>query len=125
MELKGNPAVLVRWIEALATLDLDLWDKLIDELYSADYVFYDPSFANMRGRADLKRWMRQAMKDVSSFHFKIEDLVEEGNCVAVRGVETVTSKSSGEIVIYKTMLFSHFTDGMISEQWQLFSMPGS
>jgi len=125
MELKGNPAVLVRWIEALATLDLDLWDKLIDELYSADYVFYDPSFANMCGRADLKRWMRQAMKDFASFHFKIEDLVEEGNCVAVRGVETVTSKSSGEIVIYKTMLFSHFTDGMISEQWQLFSMPGS
>ena len=123
MALHGNKAVLLRWLEALATLDLDLWDQLVDELYTADYIFYDPSFANIRGRADLKRWMRQAMKDVVSFQFKVEDLIEEGNCVAVRGVETVTFKSTDKTEVFKSMLFSHFADGMISEQWQLFSMP--
>ena len=81
MALQGNKAVLLRWLEALATLDLDLWDQLVDGLYTADYIFYDPSFANRRGRADLKRWMPQTMKDVASFQFKVEDLVEEGNCV--------------------------------------------
>jgi len=123
MSIQGNKAGLVRWLEALATLDLALWDKLVDELYASDYIFYDPSFCNKRGRADLKQWMREAMKDVATFLFKVNDLVEEGNCVAIRGIETVTSKSTGKTVAYNTMLFSHFTDGMISEQWQLFSPP--
>jgi ketosteroid isomerase-like protein len=120
MSTQENKAVLVRWLEALGSLDRDRWDQLVDELYTADYFFYDPSFANMRGRADLKQWMRRAMLDVASFQFKIEDLVAEGDCVAVRGVETVTLKSTGKTALYSTMLFNHMVDGMISEQWQLF-----
>ena len=120
MSPQENKAVLVRWLEALGSLDRDLWDQLVDELYTSDYVFYDPSFANMRGRADLKQWMRRAMLDVASFQFKMVDLVAEGDCVAVRGVETITFKSTGKTARYSTMLFSHFADGMISEQWQLF-----
>jgi ketosteroid isomerase-like protein len=123
MSVKGNKAVLVRWLEALATQDTDLWDELVDELYSPDYIFYDPSFANMRGRADLKQWMREATKDVVSFHFKVVEMVAEKDCVATRGIETVTFKSTGKTEVFNTMLFSNFTDGMISEQWQLFSPP--
>jgi ketosteroid isomerase-like protein len=122
MSTQGNKAVLLRWLEALGSLDRDLWDQLVDELYTTDYIFYDPSFANMRGRADLKQWMRRAMLDVASFQIKIDDCVEEGDCVAVRGVETITLKSTGKTALYSTMLFSHFADGMISEQWQLFGL---
>jgi ketosteroid isomerase-like protein len=125
MSISGNKAVLVRWLDALATVDFDLLDKLVDELYTADYIFFDPSFANQSGRAGLKKWMRGAMQDVASFQFKVEDLVEEGVCVAVRGVETVNFKSTGKTQIFNTMLFSRFKDGMISEQWQLFSSPES
>jgi ketosteroid isomerase-like protein len=120
MSAQENKAVLIRWLEALGSLDRDIWDQLVDELYTSDYVFYDPSFANMRGRADLKQWMRGAMMDVASFQIRIEDLVADGDCVAVRGLETVTFKSTGKTALYNTMLFSHFADGMISEQWQLF-----
>jgi predicted ester cyclase len=120
MSAQENKAVLIRWLEALGSLDRELWDQLVDELYAADYVFYDPSFANMRGRADLKQWMRGAMMDIASFQIRIEDLVAEGDCVAVRGLETVTFKSTGKTALYSTMLFSYFADGMISEQWQLF-----
>jgi len=123
MLISGNKATLVRWLEALSTLDFDLWDKLVDELYTSDYIFYDPSFANQRGRAALKQWMRGAMQDVTSFQFKVEELVEEAECVAVRGVETVTFKSTSKTEVFNTMLFSRFMDGMISEQWQLFSSP--
>jgi predicted ester cyclase len=120
MSAQENKAVLIRWLEALGSLDRELWDQLVDELYTSDYVFYDPSFVNMRGRADLKQWMRGRMMDVACFQFKIENLVAEGDCVAVQGLETITFKSTGKTARFITMLFSHFADGMISEQWQLF-----
>lgn len=123
MPISGNKATLVRWLEALSIQDFELWDKLVDELYTSDYIFYDPSFANQRGRAALKQWMRGAMQDVASFQIKVEELVEEGECIAVRGVETVTFKSNSKTEVFNTMLFSRFKDGMISEQWQLFSAP--
>jgi predicted ester cyclase len=104
-------------------MDFGLWDNLIDELYTPDYIFYDPSFANMRGRSDLKLWMRTAMQDIASTQFKVEDIVEEGDCIAVRGTETITFLSSGKTVVFTTMLFNHFSEGMISEQWQLFGSP--
>ncbi len=96
MPISGNKATLVRWLEALSIQDFELWDKLVDELYTSDYIFYDPSFANQRGRAALKQWMRGAMQDVASFQIKVEELVEEGECIAVRGVETVTFKSNSK-----------------------------
>jgi len=119
MSVEENKAALVRWFSACNALDFKLLNKLIDELFTPDYVIHDPGFGTLRGREEYRHMFFKDMEDVAELHFKMEEMVGEGETIATRGTMSVTSKSTGKTVTHQqASLFSHFVDGKLSEEWQ-------
>jgi predicted ester cyclase len=119
MSLETNKATIVRMFETMLTMDLDLIDRLIDEITADDYVYHDPSFGSRRGIKDLKEWTHEAFRDIAGSTFKIEAMVAEGDTVATRGVMSTTFKSAGKTVTQPVMVFSRLVGGKLSEEWQI------
>src|SRR5579862_3728509 len=79
MSVEQNKSILRRWIE-------NGWNKgnlaLVDELYTADLVQYDP--AKIEGREALKHYVGGFQNAMPDLHFTIDDLIAEGDKVVWR-----------------------------------------
>jgi steroid delta-isomerase-like uncharacterized protein len=106
----------------LAAYNRGEWDQL-DELVCSDYVHRNGDQALTL--ADFKRgalWIRAGLPD---FHIAIEDMVCEGDRVAVRFVGHGTHLGSlageepmGRTVVLHGMVIYRFRDGRIAEDWE-------
>ncbi|MFB6135716.1 MAG: ester cyclase [Halobacteriaceae archaeon] len=115
-----NKRIARRVPEEIATEnDLDL----IDELYATDAVEHDP-FGEHEGRAAIRANMervRAAFPDISA---TVEDVVAEGDTVAMRVTLRGTHEGefmgvapTGRSIEVANAVFTRIADGQIAERW--------
>jgi hypothetical protein len=69
---------------------------IMDEFYTPNFVFHIATGQNIRGIEDYKQYMSEFFTTFPGAHFTIDDIVVEGDKVAVR--YTVTCTHKGEFV---------------------------
>lgn len=65
---------------------------VIDELYATDLIYHSSTGRNIRGIKDYKQHVSDMYSAFPDFHFTIDDMVVEGDKVAVRLTATGTHK---------------------------------
>jgi len=68
---------------------------VIDELHATDYVFHSGTGKDIRGLKDYKQYIRRYYSAFPDLHLTIDDMVVEGDKVAIRWTMSGTHK--GEI----------------------------
>jgi predicted ester cyclase len=124
MSTEKNKATLQRWMDVMNKKDLNVLDKLADELYTADFFEHDPGMPDMeRGPEGVKKFVHQVLKDAPDMHLTIEDMVAEGDKVACRVTVTSTDAATGKPASLLILWIDRFEGDKIAEEWEL-AVPG-
>jgi steroid delta-isomerase-like uncharacterized protein len=128
MSTEENTALVRRAVEAFNRGDGDA----VEELFAADYVDYDPSRAALppgpEGVTQAWQMMRAAFPDLEA---TIDDLIAEGDRVAVRGHihgthdgELMGIPPTGKRVTIALIDINRIADGRLAERWAVVDMLG-
>ena len=98
---------------------------LLDELVSSDYVEHDPNYPQpVRGAEGLKQYFQTFRSAFPDLHFTIEDIISEGDTVAVRQTGRGTHQGelfgippTGKQLTVTAMIFHRFANGKPVENW--------
>jgi len=98
MSTEENKATVRRAIE-------EGWNQghaaVFDELNAPTFVNHDPGAPGVHTNADYKRWVTERLSAFPNLHFTIEDLVAEGDQVAMRW--TFRGTHTGDLVAPMTL----------------------
>ena len=115
MSVEENKAVLHRHVEELFNKG-DL--AVADEVISADYVYHSPLGIEFKGPEGVKQMVAMGHDAFPDLHFTIDDMVAEGDKVAVRYTYTGTHKGeymgiapTGKKINMTTAIFYRFVGG--------------
>ena len=81
MSIQGNKAIVHRYMHLWNTGDL----TIADEIIAADFVNHSPVPGETPDREGLKQGVRGFHAGFSDLQFAVEDMVAEGDRVAIRG----------------------------------------
>ncbi len=98
---------------------------LLDELISSDYVEHDPNYPQpVRGAEGLKQYFQTFRTAFPDLHLAIEDMVGEGDTVAVRQTARGTHQGelfgippTGKQITVTGMTCHRFVNGKLVESW--------
>jgi predicted SnoaL-like aldol condensation-catalyzing enzyme len=111
---------MIRWSDALNSRDDALVDQLVDELFAPNYFVHAPGMAaDLAGREGLRQWAHGLIKNSSMIQGVTDEIIGEGDRLALRATVTITRAQSGTTVRFVLMSISRFVDGKIAEAWQL------
>jgi hypothetical protein len=91
MSINENKALERRWFKAFDK-GKDAVMAATDELYSNDFVIHSATGEDMHGLKAAKKYMAEIFSAFPDVHMTIDDLVGEGDKVAVRFTVTGTHK---------------------------------
>ena len=125
-------------IKALTRRSVEEWNKgkaaamaVIDESYATSIVQHSATGEDIRGLKDYKQLFTEFYNAFPDAHFTIDDMVVEGDKVAVRF--TLTGTHKGEYMgIHPTnkkvtgwgIFIDRIAGGKVVEEWQIFDMLG-
>ena len=122
-DLEANKALVRRSLE-------DIYNggnvATIHEVFSEDFVGWDPTFPNgeLRGLAGIRGNVERGHQSFSHWRFAIEDMIAEGDKVLVRIVMHARHTSpflgrpaSGANLEVSGMTLNRIKDGRIVERW--------
>lgn len=120
-DIEDNKRIARRYPEEVATgRDVDL----IEELSSDDFVEHGPFGQDVRGPKADKERMREFLAAFPDFEATVEDIVAEGDTVAMRVTlrgthegEFMGIEPTGESFEIQNMVFTRIRDGKIAERW--------
>jgi len=120
MSVERNKAIVRRLFEVWNTGNLDA----IDELYAADYAAdYRPYAPLRQGHDAIRGMIQRAHVAFPDFHEELEEMVAEGDKVAVRFTITGTQLGqwgplppTGKPVRFEEIVILRFVDGKVVEQ---------
>ena len=116
-----NRAIAGRWVR-------DVWNRgdssAVDELFAADFVSHYPGFPTI-DRESYKQWMAMEFATFADVCCTCEDLVAEGDKVAIRWTwrgkhskdEYRGIAPAGRELTMTGMTILRFEDGKIAEEW--------
>ena len=116
MSTEQNKAVLRRWMEGWNTRDVDVIATLVDETFAADLVIHSFQPNAPGGREDIRQFVRNALKNRPDIQITIEDMVAEGDRVAIRFTVGSTNTLTGKPT-YRHIDVFRFADDKIAEEW--------
>lgn len=122
MSIEENKKTVRSIFEAdLATVDID---RLVDQLFTPDFVDHNPEPWQAPGSEGVKQYIRELNRAFPDIKFTLKDIIAEGDKVATRTVVTGTHKGdfSGIPPTGKTFSVDDFdvfrvVDGKIVEHW--------
>jgi steroid delta-isomerase-like uncharacterized protein len=99
---------------------------IIDEFYAPDFVFHIASGQDIRRLKEEKKHMSNFYEAFPDIHFTIEDMVAEGDKLAVRYTFTGTHKGKGmgipptnkKVKIHGITISHRNAEGKIVEEWE-------
>ncbi|KAB1186624.1 MULTISPECIES: ester cyclase [Haloferax] len=123
----ANALIARRYPEDIATQgNLDL----IDEICVEDVLDHSP-LGDLKGREEQKEQMRMLRGAFSDFSATVEDVVTEGDMVAMRVTlrgthdgEFMGRDGTGKTFEVSNMVFTRIEDGLIAERWVIPDMMG-
>ena len=121
MSAEENKAIIRRLVRAEETGD---W-ATVDKLTAPNYVYHNPSWPEVRTHEEHKQKVligfRKAFPDVK---YKIEDMIAEGNNVAIRYSIIGTHKGefkgippANKPIELTSLCIFRIADGKVAEQW--------
>jgi len=123
MTLEENKKLVLDHYEALYRQDAEAVGKQL----SADFVDHEAPYGSMPPGPDaVLRAFESVLRAVPDLRVKVEDIVAEGNLVAVRGTWTGTHKGplpplnlppTNRATSITGMVFWRIRDGQIVERW--------
>lgn len=116
---EANKAVIRRFYEQLNRKNMGV----VDELVSSDFQQH-ASLPGGPGRQGLKDWFAQLRAAFPDFHFTLDDVVAEGDRVAIRMTGRYTHRGeflgvapTGKPIVLLKMDFMRMVNGKIAEHW--------
>ncbi len=120
MSREDNKALVRRWIEALNKQNL----AAFDELCAPDFVHHSPSIT-VQGLEAYKQAISGEFTAFPDMRFTIEDILAEGDAVAVRLTGHGTHQGNlqgipptGKQATIPGMTIYRIADGKLAEQWE-------
>lgn len=106
----------------------ELWNKrntdMVDELVAEDFLNHAAPPDRRRGRQSLKDVVRMFESAFPDFRYEVEDVISEGEKVAVRDVFTGTHQgdfmgipATGSRVKMEAIHIYRFSEGRLAEHW--------
>jgi len=128
MASNDNKAIISRYYdEVLNQRRLDV----LDEIAAEDYVEHDPFPGQGNGRADLKARVAALHNAFNPFRFTVEDVIAEGDRVAVRWTNTGTDNGgfmgippTGKEFGIAGIDIHVVRDGRLAEHWHVVDLLG-
>lgn len=97
--------------------------SVCDELLADDYVDHDAPADVPPGAGETKRFVTQMRKDCPDLQITVEDVLAEGDRVALRNIWHWTDSESGEKRRRMGILILRLNDaGQIAERWSAYEM---
>ena len=93
--------------------------ELADELFSEEHELHPEAAGVARGPEGMKRAFAGLHEEFPDIHVEIEDMVAEGNVVAVRLTFSGTHAPSGERATWPEMVFARFSGAKAVESWEV------
>ena len=123
MSTEENKAIARRWFEALASLEGT--EKAADELLAPGFVGHMPPFPDVHGPEGYKRFIAGTYGAYPDARFVVEDLIAEGDRVAVRytlrgtheGTTRMGVAPTGKEVAANIIGIFKIADGKVVEMW--------
>lgn len=120
MEIEEFKKMAIRPLEVFNSQSVAEFDRLADEMFAPDYILHDPGMPNFgTGPAALKRFMHQVVENQPDVHIVVEDVIAEGDEIAIRFSVYATEPSTGKPVVTQAMSISRFSNGKFVEEWQI------
>ena len=122
MSAEQNKAMVRRWVDG-GWNSGDL--SLVDEMYAPNYMIHDPSQPDFSGGAEAFKGFVSAFRaGLPDIHFKVEELVAEGDMVAWRFTTTGTHEGellgippTGKRTMVTGLVISRFEGGKWAEDY--------
>lgn len=121
---EANKAAYLRLLDAGNGNDAAALSKCIDEVVDPDVLLHVPARVGSTGAQALKDIMAMFRRVFPDIHTAAEDLIAEGDKIAVRQTISGTHQSeymgiaaTGRSVRYDEMFVYRFADGRIVEVW--------
>jgi predicted SnoaL-like aldol condensation-catalyzing enzyme len=97
--------------------------SVCDELLADDYVDHDAPATVPPGPGETKRFVAQMLKDRPDMQITVEDILAEGDRVALRNIWHWTDGESGDKQQQMGILILRLNDaGLIAERWSAYVM---
>lgn len=121
MPAEENRAVIRRAYE-------ELWNErnvdVVDELVAEDFLNHAAPPGRQRGRQGLKDVVRMFEGAFPDFRYEVEDVISEGDKIAVRDTFTGTHQgdfmgipATGNRVTMEAIHIYRFSEGRLAEHW--------
>ncbi len=123
MSTEENKAIVRRWFEALTSLEGT--EKAADELLVPDFAGHVPPFPDVHGPEGYKQFIAGTFQAYPDARFDVEDVIAEGDRVAVRytlrgtheGTTRMGVAPTGKEVAASIIGILKLADGKIVEMW--------
>jgi predicted ester cyclase len=120
MSIEQNKSLVRRWTGACITMDIDSLIKVIDDFYTSDYTLHHPGSPDLVGIEGIEKYIREFSKDMSNFHWTIEDIFGEEDKLVARYATRYTQVSTAKQISFSSVSIFHFANGKIAEEWEFF-----
>lgn len=119
----SNKATAMRLLDAMNSGDLELMSRTADEIFEPDVKQHSPVEAT--GVQAIKEMVFERLyRAFPDLHITLEDMIEEGDKVAVKDLVTGTHLGelnglppTGKSVSYREIFIARFANGRIAEAW--------
>lgn len=123
MSMEANKALIRRWYHEM----WNGWSEAVaDEIVVPDVRFQGSLGVTVAGISGLREYMRRVREAFPDFHNEIEEMVADGERVAVRVTYTGTHRGemygiapTGRAIRYGGAAFFTIVDGKVREGWVL------
>jgi hypothetical protein len=114
----------LHYLEVCNQKNMDLADRLTDELMTVDCISHIPGWENVGvGTAYQKEFMRDAVAKNPDFHITIDEALSDEDKVIFRGSVHMNNPTTGVVESNAILEIDRVVDGKMAESWALF-VPG-
>ena len=112
--------VMSRWIEVINSGDIKLIDQAAERFFTNDYVWHFPGVHDFpSGPACAKQLFRGILEQNPEFKSTLEELIQEGNMVAIRCTMHRKDPTNGKPQHETLLQLSRFVGDKYAEDWEL------
>ena len=125
MSREFDKSLTHRFVEAWDNRDLELMDRITDELFAEDLIQHVPDMPELaQGIAPQKTFMHDMIAKNPDFHITLHEVLSDGDKLVHRGTFQVNNPTTGAVESLVWLEIDRLVDGKIAEVWSV-NVPGS